>query len=304
MALGVGGNPRAVQWSDQENNTLWTPDSINQAGSFNLQTAGRLMQGRRFNGAVVLFTDIDVWLARYTADVFVYSFQKLGSGCGAISQNCAAVLDSAVVWMGSNGFFSYNGFVEQTPCDVNDFVFSNLNAAQKSKTSVWHNSGFSEVVWFYPAGVEVDSYVCWNYRENHWSIGSLARLSAADHGALLNPLLVGNDGYVYEHETGFNYDTGVMPYLESGPVELGNGDAVMHARQLVPDDKTAGDVTVTFKTKFYPDGAETSYGPYPVSALTDVRFSGRSARLRYDGVNTTDWRVGVPRLEVVAGGRR
>ena len=79
---------------------------------------------------------------------------------------------------------------------------------------------------------------------------------------------------------------------------------MIYARQLVPDDKTMGDVSVTFKTRFYPDGPETSYGPYPVSQSTDVRFSGRQLRLRYDGMNSDDWRVGSPRLDVVAGGRR
>ena len=30
MALGANNNPRSVAWSDQENNTLWTPAPTNQ----------------------------------------------------------------------------------------------------------------------------------------------------------------------------------------------------------------------------------------------------------------------------------
>ena len=40
FALGAGGNPRKVQWSDQEVNTTWTPRATNQAGDFDLTTLG------------------------------------------------------------------------------------------------------------------------------------------------------------------------------------------------------------------------------------------------------------------------
>lgn len=319
MALGAGGVPRRVQWSDQDNNTTWTPAATNQAGSFDLQTAGRLLRGLRWRGAVLLLTDIDAHLATYTADVFVYGFQKIGDGCGAISAGCAASLGDFVVWMGDGAFYTYGGVIEKLACDVSDYLFGNLNRAQASKVSCFVNSAFSEVTWFYPsaASTEIDSYVTWNYREKHWTVGTLARLSGIDRGPMTYPLLAGADGYVYEHEVGFSYPGSANPYLESGPFEFGampfmpgappiagQGDLVMYARQLLPDDKTAGDVSVTFKTKFYPDGPETSYGPYAVSQSTDVRFSGRQLRLRYDGVNSDDWRVGSPRLDVVAGGRR
>ena len=42
FALGAGGNPRKVQWCDQENNTSWTPSATNQAGDFELQTVGQI----------------------------------------------------------------------------------------------------------------------------------------------------------------------------------------------------------------------------------------------------------------------
>jgi hypothetical protein len=120
---------------------------------------------------------------------------------------------------------------------------------------------------------------------------------------MLYPLLLGSDGYVYEHEVGFDY-SGSVPYLEGGPIEPGNGDQVTYATQLIPDEKTAGDVTATFKTKFYPNGAETNFGPYSLSSPTDVRFGGRQIKIRYTGSHLADWRVGVPRLDVTLGGKR
>ncbi len=59
--------------------------------------------------------------------------------------------------------------------DVSDYVFNNINRGQISKVAAVHNSKFSEIWWFYPssANTENDSYVIWNYRENHWTIGYL-----------------------------------------------------------------------------------------------------------------------------------
>jgi hypothetical protein len=305
MALGAGGNPRRVAWSDQENNTDWTPSATNQAGDFNLQTNGRLMCGKRIRGGTLLFTDLDVHLATYTADNLVYGFDKLADNCGAISQNCAGTVDGRTVWMGARGFWLHDGYVSALPCEVADFVFSSINPVQVSKVSCFVNSAFGEVTWLYPsaASLENDRYVTWNYRENHWSIGALARLCGADRGVFLYPLLCGADGYVYEHETGFSYD-GAVPFLEGGPLELGEGDTVFGAEWLLPDDMTAGDVTATFKVKFVSDDTESVFGPYTLSSRTDVRFEGRQVKVRFTGANLTDWRIGVPRLDVIPGGKR
>ena len=37
---------------------------------------------------------------------------------------------------------------------------------------------------------------------------------------------------------------------------------------------------------------------------TSVRFTGRQVKMRVEGDQATDWRVGVMRLEVKAGGKR
>src|SRR4029434_852580 len=45
MALGADDLPRLVRWSDQENNTEWAPDPLNQAGDITLQTNGNIITG-------------------------------------------------------------------------------------------------------------------------------------------------------------------------------------------------------------------------------------------------------------------
>ena len=89
-----------------------------------------------------------------------------------------------------------------------------------------------------------------------------------------------------------------------GPVELGNGDNLMVARELIPDEKNQGDVTATFKTRLYPNGTETSHGPFTMANPTSVRFQGRQVSMRIDAAQNSDWRVGTMRLDAVAGGKR
>lgn len=306
MALGAEGVSRRVKWSDQENNTVWAASATNQAGDFDLQTAGRLMMGMRISGGVLLLTDLDIHLANYTADNRVYSFDKKGDGCGAISRDAGIALDNQAVWMGNNGFWLYNGFVQPLPCSVFDYVFNDLNYLQRSKVTCEQNAEFGEVKWQYPSGgsTEIDRYVIWNYRENHWSIGALSRLCGADAGVMQFPLRADASGNIYEHEVGFAYSGGLMPYLEGGPFMMGQGDSVIYANLLLPDDRTVGDVNATFYVKFEPDGAETTFGPYSLSSRTDLRFGGRQMRIRYDTTVNTDWRIGIPKLDVTQGGAR
>jgi hypothetical protein len=305
FALGASGNPRLVKWCDQENNTVWTASTTNQAGDFELQTVGSLKCGKRVRGLNLLFTDVDVHASSYIGAPYVYSFEKVGSGCGVISSQAVAAIDTAAMWMSRSGFWIYDGYVKPLASDVGDYVFDNINYTQASKIYAVHNSKYGEITWFYPSAAsnENDSYVIYNYREGHWAIGSMSRTAGTDRGVFTNPLMVSADGYIYEHEVGYDYGGGT-PYAESGPIEVGNGDAVMSVRQVIPDEQTLGEVVVSFKTRMYPTSDESTFGPYSASQPTDVRFSARQVKIRYTGNVLSDWRIGVTRLEAVASGGR
>jgi hypothetical protein len=305
FALGAGGNPRKVQWCDQENNTLWTPAGDNLAGDYELATAGTLIAGKRVKGVNLLFTDVDVHTAQYVGAPFVYGFEKAGSGCGLISAQAVAAIDTAAIWMSKAGFWIYDGYVKPLPSDVSDYVFDNLNFNQASKVYAVHNSKYGEIWWYYPSSgsTENDSYVTFNYRENHWNIGLLARTAGADSGVFANPLMVSTDGFVYEHEVGFAYDSASL-YAESGPVQIGNGDNIMSVRQVIPDEQTLGEAVVSFKTRNYPTGTQSTFGPYTAANPTSVRFSGRQVNVKVTGNTLADWRIGVMRLEAIPAGKR
>ena len=306
FALAAGGNPRAVAWCDREDNTTWTPATTNEAGDIELQTSGRIMCGVRARGQALILTDQDAHSATYQGPPFVYGFERVGTSCGIVSRKAVAVVDAGAFWMGARSFFVYaGGSVEAIPCDVSDYVFADINRAQQSKVFAVANAQFGEVWFFYPSGSsnENDRYVVYSYKEGHWSIGTLGRTCAVDRGVFRRPIWFTSAGVAYNHEVGVNYGDAEI-FAESGPIYIGNGDQVAIATKLIPDEKTQGDTRVLFKTRFHPNDTEREYGPYSMSNPTSVRFTGRQVRMRIEGVNLADWRVGVPRLEVTAGGSR
>lgn len=302
FALGASGNPRKVAWSDREANTTWTAASTNEAGDFTLQTQGKIMQGLRVRGQALILTDVDAHTATYQGPPFVYGFERVGTACGAISRHAAVSVEGGAFWMGARSFFTYaGGSVTPVPCDVSDYVFSRLNRTQKAKVYAVANTDFGEIWWFYPSATENDSYVSYNYREGHWSIGSIARTCGVDRGSFEYPIWFDDAGVCYDHETGYNYESAEV-YAETGP--LGFDGKVVSVNKMIPDEKTQGDVTATFKTRLYPNGTETEHGPYTMANPTSVRFTGRQVRMRVTGSESASWRVGVQRINVEPRGMR
>tara|TARA_B110000908_G_scaffold135485_1_gene160296 strand:+ start:1065 stop:2546 length:1482 start_codon:yes stop_codon:yes gene_type:complete len=307
FALGAGGNPRLVQWSDREDNTTWTPAATNEAGDLELETSGEIMKGVRVRGQTLILTSTDAHAANYIGPSYVYGIERVGSSCGLIAKEAVAVVDAGAFWMGAHAFYAYTGGgVQEIQSDVSDYVFNDANRAQISKAFAVANSNFGEIFWFYPSGssTENDRYVAYNYIEKTWYTGDLPRTAGVDRGALRQPIWASADNYkIYEHEIGFDY-SGLTPFAESGPIMLGSGDKVASVVEMIPDEKTQGDVSATFKTRFYPNGTERDYGPFDMSMPTSMRFTGRQIRLRIDGVALGDWRVGINRIDVLPGGRR
>lgn len=308
FALGAGGNPKKVQWSDREDNTTWTPLATNEAGDIELQTQGFIECAHRMQGQTIILTDQDAHIATYIGGQFVYGFERVGNACGVVSKKAATVVQAGCFWMGEQNFYMYaGGSVQELPSEVDDYVFRNINKAQRSKVHAVSNKKFNEIWWFYPSAEsnENDSYVVYNYRENIWFTGYMGRTSGIDVGAYGHPIFFcATSCTPYNHETGYDYHNLDKPWAETGAISLGNGDNVMVVTDMIPDELTQGDVQAKFKTKFYPNDTEREYGAYTMSNPTSVRFTGRQIKMRIEGVTNSDWRVGNNRLEVKAGGRR
>ena len=306
MALGAGGNPRRVAWCDFEDNTVWTAASTNQAGDTLLQTDGQIMAGIRTRGQTVILTSTDAWSSTYVGPPFVLKFERIGSNCGVISRKAVAAAGDNVYWMTANGFMRYDGSsVAEVPCEVLDHVFADINSSQISKCWAMSNSQNNEVWFFYPSSTstEIDSYVAYDYAEQHWLIGKLARTAGADVGVLPHAVMTNVAGAIYDHETGSNRD-GVAAYATSGPTQMGSGDNLTIVNRLIPDELNLGDVQVSFTTRLYPNAAETSHGPYTMTNPTSVRLTGRQITMTVTEVASSQWRVGGMSIEAVQGSKR
>lgn len=307
VALGAAGDRRLVMWSGQDARTVWTPAVTNQAGDFPMPGTGDILAGKRSRNETLIWTESDLWAMRFIGGPLVYQFVQVGANCGAISRRAMAPLQSRFYWMGQRGFYVYDGFTKEMPSEVGDFVFNDFNIIQKSKVACVPLSEFGEIWWFYPSAnsIENDRYVVHNVNQNIWYFGALARTDGIDRGPFQHPLWtkpVAGASHPAEHEKSVNYD-GLVPYAESGPIEIGNGDQVMTVLHMIPDEKTLGDVGGTLTFKNYPTDNGTEVVLPTLSAQTDIRSSGRSVRMKVTQVNP-GWRVGVIRLDVAPGGRR
>lgn len=306
FALGAGGDPKALAWSDRGDPTLWTPDADNQAGDFDIETDGKLMCMAALGDYALILADDSATLASYVGPQTVWEFRKLGEGCGAISQGCVASLGERAVWMSQAGFWMVeSGFLVPLKCDFEDDLFSDLNLAQGAKVTCIVDSLNGVIRWHYPSGgsTENDRYVEWSFIDGWWGRGELARTAGCDRGALPYPLMMTPAGELMEHEVGWDYG-GASPWAETGPIKIGAGDNILLVDGFIPDERTLGDINVTFYVKDRPTSAEATYGPYTVSERTDLRFGGRIVRARYTFIDPINARVGEPALSVIQGGRR
>ena len=322
-------DPLVIRFSDQENPAEWRALPTTTAGELRIGTGSEIIGAIQTKQQIVVFTDVSVHAMQYIGDPFTFGLQEVSSSVSIISPNAMAAVGDTVFWMGKNEFYAYDGAVVQIPCDVKEYVFSNINIQQQLKVYAGHSSSFSEVWWFYPSSdsEENDSYVVYNYEQKVWYYGTMARTAWQDRNVLSFPTAISPDGYVYYHENGLNDGsqnppTALTPYIESSVIDMGDGDQFMFATRVIPDltfrnsTNAAPTATMTIKARNFPGGAYfasdadpvTKTASLPVEQFTNelyVRLRGRSMSMRIESNQTdTAWRLGDPRLDLRTDGRK
>jgi len=256
-----------------------------------------------------------------------FGLAQISGAITIIGPNAVASVDDLIFWMGRDTFYRYDGRVQALPCAVRFKVFGNLNANLLRTIYAGVNSEFTEVIWFYPSSTatENDSYVVYNYGENLWYYGSLARTAWIDRGIRTYPQATGTTAspYLYNHENGNDDDgSAIDSYIESSQFDIGQGDSFSFVDRVLPDltfdGSTSMDPTATFtiKARNYPgaaydesqDETATRTATTPVEQFTNqlhVRIRGRGVALRVSSTEIgVQWRLGVPRLNIRPDGRR
>jgi hypothetical protein len=325
-------DPMFVRFSNQEDISQFVESATNTAGGQRLTDGNEIITAVRSRGQILIFTDTSLHGQQFLGPPFTFGFQQLAANCGCIGPHAAVDVNGLAFWMGTEAFYVFDGTVKKLACTVQDFVFKDLNQVQKTKVHVGLNSQFNEVTWWYCSFTSdyIDRFVTFNYLENVWSIGTVARTAWVDLSAYPKPIatryyedgtqatistiygLTAGRAIVYQHETGTN-DNGVpLPnYIESGYFDIGDGDNMLYMKRFIPDFKDqAGDLTVRLLLRPYPQAtaSPSSLDPYVITPTTDkvdTRARGRQISLRIENEELDSfWRFGTLRVDIQPDGLR
>jgi hypothetical protein len=330
-------DPMLIRWSAQNDYAVWDPidGETTQAGFFRLTRGSEIIMAQQTRQEVLVFTDAAVYSQQYQGLPFVFNFQLLADNASIAGPNAVATVHDVTYWMGVDKFYVYNGRVQTLPSTLRTYVFQNINLDQQYQITAGINDAFSEVWWFYCSAnsTTVDRYVVYNYLDNVWYYGNMARTAWIDAPLRQVPVAAGYGGQVLYHEVG-NDDGSTNPpsaidcFVQSADFNLEDGDSFGYVWRIIPDltfdGSSAPSPTAQFsiKPRQFPG---TNYGTannpdvqsannylgqrtYNVQQFTpqvNVRIRGRQMALRV-GSNTTGvaWQLGTPTADIKASGRR
>jgi len=326
-------DPLFVRFSNQEDINTFVESATNTAGGQRLSDGNRIQTAVRSRGQILVLTDTSLHGMQYIGPPYTFGFQQLGTNCGALGPHSAIEVNGLAFWMGHEAFYAFDGTVKKIPCTLQDYVFDDINLVQEEKVYAALNSDFNEVTWFYCSYTSdyIDRCVTFNYVENVWSEGSLARTSWQDVGSFENPVgtqylpestqntistiygLTAGRTLVYNHEDGVNQADGsaITAFIDSGYFDIGDGDNMLLMSRFIPDFKDQqGNLTVNLFLRPYPQAtaSPSSLDPYVITPTTqkvDTRARGRQIALKITSneVNT-NWRYGTMRVDIQPDGLR
>jgi hypothetical protein len=322
-------DPLLIRFSDQESLTDWAATATNTAGDLRLGSGSEIITAIETRQQVLVYTDVSLHAMQYLGPPFTFGINTVSENITIAGPLAAIAVEDNVFWMGAEEFYVYGGAVQRLPCTVRDYVFSDINTDQLEKVTASTNTAFSEVWWFYPSASssENDRYVVYNYQQQIWYYGSMARTVWLDRGVEDLPVAAGTDHVLYFHEQGFddgstNPASGISAYIESSQIDIGEGEQFVFLRRMIPDltfrDSTnqTPQATMTLKARNFPGGnylqsnskIVEKTASVPVEQFTDqvhVRLRGRSFAFKIETSDTgTTWRLGSPRVDVQPDGMR
>ena len=325
-------DPLLIRFSSQENPIDWWPTSTNTAGDLIIGSGSQFVQALETKREILVWTDASLHSMRFIGPPYTFGITQLASNTTIMSPNSAVATEDFVFWMGLDNFYVYAGQTQQLDCPVKDKVFQNFNFAQADKVFAGVNSEYNEVFWFYPSDDnslanngdgQNDKYVVYNYKDKIWYFGNLARTAWIDRGVRTYPIAV-QDGYIYNHEFGYDDDGAVMSsFIESAPMDIDDGDRFTLITKLIPDITFSGSTSIsspqatfTIKARNNPgvnflstsSGITTRTSTVPVEEYTEqlnLRARGRSFSFRVDSSTLgSKWKLGTPRVDLRPDGRR
>ena len=328
-------DPMLIRWSDQEDVANWTPAATNQAGSLRLSRGSEIITALQARQEILIWTDSALYGMQYLGAPEVWGAQLLGDNITLAGPNAAAYSGNIAYWMGTDKFYMYYGTVKTLPCSVRSYVFNDFNSSQYSQVIAGTNERFDEIWWFYcSAGVtRNDRYVVYNYLQDIWYYGTLARSAWIDSDLRDNPLAATYSNNLVNQEVGMDDNQTGVPSaitatLLSSEFDLDNGDKFMFINRMLPDVTFEGstvDSPAAVMTLFPMENSGSGYynptseggvdnatvtrsATVPIEKFTGqvfVRVRGRQMAFKIESTELgVAWKLGIPRLEMRPDGRR
>ena len=319
------------RFSDREDATDFTPVATNEAGSLRISDGSKIVGAVKSAGQILVWTDTSLHGIQFVGTPFTFGLRQLGANAGLIAQHAAIEVNGVAYWMSDDAFYLYDGVVKKMPCSVQDFVFDDISYTNKNDIAVGLNTAYNEIIWYYPSAnaTQIDRAVAYNYLEGTWYTVSLGRTTWLGAYVYEKPIateynasatanistilgLTAGASFIYEHESGNNQadGTAITAFLETGSVEIADGDQLMSISKLVPDfDNLTNTMTARLTLEQYPQSSSNVTSNASITSTTEkvsVRGRGRAVKIRYttNTVNDTPWRLGSQKLEIRPDGRR
>ena len=319
------------RFSDREDATDFTPVATNEAGSLRISDGSKIVGAVKSAGQILVWTDTSLHGIQFVGSPFTFGLRQLGANSGLIAQHAAIEVNGIAYWMSDDAFYLYDGVVKKMPCSVQDFVFDDISYTNKNDIAVGLNTAYNEIIWYYPSAnaSQIDRAVAYNYLEGTWYTLSLGRTTWLGAYVYEKPIateynasttanvstilgLTSGASFIYEHESGNNQadGTAITAFLETGSVEIADGDQLMSVNKLVPDfTNLANTMTARLTLEQYPQSSSNVTSNASITSTTEkvsVRGRGRAVKIRYttNTVNDTPWRLGSQKLELRPDGRR
>jgi hypothetical protein len=341
--MAFGSNPldsttqdrMVIRWADQESLTDWYPSTTNQAGELRLSHGSTIVTAVQTRQEIFTITDSSAYSLQYAGPPYVWTAQLMADNISIAGQNAAVIASGVVYWMGVDKFYRYDGRIQTLRCDIREYIFNDINIFQGSQIFAGTVESFNEVWWFYCSknSTTVDRYAVYNYAEDIWYYGTMARTAWLDSGLSPYPIATGYENCIIQHEYGLNDNATGTPapiaaYITSSEFDIGDGHNFGFVWRMLPDitfrGSSADAPSVTMS--LYPlqnsgsgylvpasEGgtnyaAVTQQQTVNVEAFTGqvyVRVRGRQMAFKVNSAQLdTTWQLGAPRIDIKPDGRR
>jgi len=236
--------------------------------------------------------------------------------------------------MGVDKFYKYDGRVQTLNCDLRKYIYQDINTTQYLQYFSGTNEGFNEVWWFYCSSgtTNIDRYVVYNYMENIWYYGTMARTAWFDAGLRDYPQAATYSSNLVNHEFGNDDNVSGIPvainaYIESAEFDIQDGHNIGFVYRVLPDITFTGSTTdnpqVTMSLipmmnsgSGYNNPQSLAGQSYAAVARTSttiieqftgqvyVRVRGRQMIFKVESSDLgSAWQLGSPRIDIKQDGR-